>query len=64
VGVSSHQRGGAGGGRQMDLSDLEGASMAVVQQRLGEVVRMHNVAAQAEKSMHDDMKGASPPQNV
>ena len=55
-------RGGWGGGRQMDLSDLEGASMAVVQQRQGEVVRIHNVGEQAEKSMHDDVKGAWPPQ--
>jgi hypothetical protein len=43
---------------EMDLSDLEGATVQAVQQRLGEVVRMHALAAQAEQSMHDDMKGA------
>jgi len=38
----------------MDLGDLEGLSYAALQQRLGEMTRMHAQAVAAEKSMSED----------
>lgn len=41
----------------MDLGDLEGLSYAALQQRLGEMTRMHAQAVAAEKSMSEDKSG-------